>query len=102
MPSDRNRPSTTTTEENLRTAGQRKINLIWERTQAGIAVVIVLSNIAYIFALLMFPNVSNTATNAATLLGNGFFLIVGFYFGRTNHARIGDGYVRASGMDDRR
>jgi len=24
------------------------------------------------------------------LLGNAFFLVIGFYFGRTNHARIGD------------
>lgn len=64
-----------------------QINLLWERTQAGIAIVIVLANIVHIFVLLYVPIVSNAATNAATLLGNGFFLIVGFYFGRTNHTR---------------
>lgn len=64
--------------------------MIWERTQASIAIVIVIANIAYIFLLLFFRDVTNAATNAATLLGNGFFLIVGFYFGRTNHARMGD------------
>jgi hypothetical protein len=99
-----NRPSTTTSEQDLRTAGQRQINLLWERTQAGIAIAIVISNIAYIFALLVFTQVTNAATTAATLLGNGFFLIVGFYFGRTNHARIGDDPSRrreTSAMDDR-
>lgn len=64
-----------------------QINLLWESTQAAIAIVIVLANIVHIFVLLYIPIVSNAATNAATLLGNGFFLIVGFYFGRTNHTR---------------
>jgi hypothetical protein len=104
LPTSDNRPSTTTSEQDLRTAGQRQINLLWERTQAGIAIAIVISNIAYIFALLVFTEVTNAATTAATLLGNGFFLIVGFYFGRTNHARIGDDPSRrrdTTAMDDR-
>jgi hypothetical protein len=101
MPNDGNRLSPATTEQSLRTAGQRQINLIWERTQAGIALAIVVSNIAYIFALLYVTNVTAVATTTAALLGNGFFLIVGFYFGRTNHARVGDGHARASGIDDR-
>lgn len=84
----------------LRSAGQRRINLIWEYTQAGIAVVVVVSNVVYVFVLLFIPDVSARATTAATLLSNAFFLVVGFYFGRTNHARIGDEPDRQ--LDDRR
>lgn len=85
---------TTTSEDDLHTAGQRRINLIWEYTQATIAVTIVLANIAYAFVILMIPSPPN-----AFLLANAFFLVIGFYFGRTNHARIGDTQRRP--MDDR-
>ncbi len=71
-------PPTTTASEDLTTAGQRKINLIWEITQAIIAVVV---TIALIFASLQQID--------APELKNAFFLIVGFYFSRTNHAAIG-------------
>lgn len=83
------RPSTTTVEQNLRTASQRRINLIWEYTQAAIALLTVTSNIAYVFIGLFVP-ASVVATSSAELLKNAFFLVIGFYFGRTNHARIGD------------
>lgn len=78
------------TEQDLKTAGQRRINLIWEYTQAGIAGVVVLANVLYIFALLFVSPVPTGAETAATLLANAFFLVIGFYFGRTNHARLGD------------
>lgn len=70
---------TTTTEENLYTAARRRVDLIWETTQAIIAVTVVLANLGGAFIL--------PVTNQ--LLANAFFLIVGFYFGRTNHARKG-------------
>ena len=85
---------TTTSEQDLRTAGQRKINLIWERTQAAIAVGVVSANILYIFILLFVHDVAPSATNAASLLANAFFLVIGFYFGRTNHTRMGDSQIR--------
>lgn len=66
------------------------INLIWERTQAAIAVGVVAANISYIFILLFVRDVNSTATTAAVLLSNAFFLVIGLYFGRTNHARMGD------------
>lgn len=69
---------TTTLQEDITTAGQRRVNLIWEFTQAAIAVVIVLA-LVYL-AIAQSP--SETVTNA-------FFLIVGFYFSRTNHQAIG-------------
>jgi hypothetical protein len=72
-------PVDTTTEESRYTASQRRINLIWETTQAIIAVAVVAANVWAAFAL--------PAQNG--LLANAFFLVIGFYFGRTNHARAG-------------
>ena len=71
-------PPTTTEQEDIVTAGQRQINYIWELTQAGIAVAVTLG--------MIFVPISG-AHNAT--LENAFFLIVGFYFSRTNHTAIG-------------
>ena len=71
-------PPTTTDQEDMVVAGQRKINLIWEITQAVVAVIITL---ATIYAAL------NSID--ARALGNAFFLIVSMYFVRTNHKLIG-------------
>ena len=71
--------ATTTKEEDLHTASQRKINLTWEYTQAIIALSVILANIG--LAL-----VGGTEVEA---MKNALFVIIGFYFGRTNHARIG-------------
>jgi hypothetical protein len=76
---------TTTLEEDRLTAAARAINLIWEVTQALIAVAVVLANVLAAFYL--------PGQNA--LLANAFFLIIGFYFGRTNHARSGGIVSRA-------
>lgn len=70
---------TTTTEEDRHSKGQREINFIWEVTQAVIAVSIVAANVVAAFQL----------PSQNTLLANAFFLVIGFYFGRTNHARSG-------------
>jgi len=68
----------TTREEDRKTAGQRRINVIWETTQAIIAVTITLACIY------------TAATKIeATVLSNAFFLVIGFYFSRTNHQRVG-------------
>lgn len=73
----------------VRSASQVRVNLIWEYTQAAIAGITVLSNVVYIFVLLFVPNPNAHAVTAASLLSNGFFLVIGFYFGRTNHQREG-------------
>lgn len=65
----------------LTAAGQRRINLIWEYTQSIIAVTI---TFARIYAALWPPLGAGSEA-----LSNAFFLIVGFYFSRTNHAAIG-------------
>jgi hypothetical protein len=71
-------PATTTVEQDRHSHGQRQINLTWEVTQAVIAMSITLATI--------FGAVKGVQSDT---LQNGFFLIVGFYFGRTNHARAG-------------
>ena len=75
---------TTTTQEDLVTAGQRKINLIWEYTQAAIALIVTVANMVVAVYSAMKPNVP-----FPVILSSSFFLIVGFYFSRTNHAAIG-------------
>lgn len=73
---------TTTTQQDLTTAGQRKVNLIWEYTQAFIAIVVVMATMAK--ALTLPPN-----AQLPTILSVAFGTVVGFYFSRTNHAAIG-------------
>ncbi len=79
-------PPTTTAEQNRVTVGQRRVNLIWEVTQALIAVAVTGSTL-YVSAQLALKE--NGQAAAFLLLSNAFFLVVGFYFGRTNHQRTG-------------
>lgn len=77
---------TTTEQQNLTKAGQRKINLIWEYTQAFIAVLVVLSNLV----VGVWVGLGWSATKEVPpMLTNALFLVVGFYFSRTNHSAIG-------------
>ncbi len=76
---------TTTEQEDLTTAGQRKINLIWEYTQAIIALMVV---IATMWAG-VYTAISHSADQIPTVLSLAFGTVVGFYFSRTNHAAIG-------------
>ena len=71
-------PPTTTVQQDIVTTRQSRINIIWEATQAIIAISITL---AIIFCAIV--------GRASQELTNAFFLIVGFYFSRTNHAAIG-------------
>lgn len=68
----------TTSQEDMVTRGQRIINKIWEVTQALIALSVTAS--------LIYVSVNRID---AEELKNAFFLIVGFYFSRTNHSAIG-------------
>ncbi|HUF02810.1 MAG TPA: hypothetical protein VMM38_01400 [Aridibacter sp.] len=109
-PVRKNVPPRTTAEEDRRTSGQRDINLIWERTQRHIALSVVtvtcLVAAAIIGANLVRPCEAGGISApialvlaAFILLSDLSFLVAGFYFGRTNHARIGDEKTRS--MDDR-
>lgn len=69
----------TTAQDDLVTAGQRRINLIWEITQAVIAV-----SITWAIVYMRIKGLESDGT-----LTNAFFLIVSMYFIRTNHKLIG-------------
>lgn len=80
-----NLPPTTTEQEDKISAGQRRINLIWEATQAIIAIMIV----AAVVVAALAPTFTGRPTLVPDILSNALFLIVGFYFSRTNHSSIG-------------
>lgn len=70
----------TTAQEDLVVTRQSQISLIWEISQAVIALTIT-------FAVIY----SSVLKTVSQELANAFFLIVGFYFSRTNHEKIGGG-----------
>jgi len=80
-------PPTTTRQQDITTAGQRRINFIWEFTQAFIAVVVVASNM--IVGVYQGLGFSNSDKEFPFILSSSLFLVIGFYFSRTNHAAIG-------------
>jgi len=97
---DASRPPTTTSEEDLgtaasrdqlakRTAGQRRINTVWEVTQ-GVLAVSVVETALYVAANLALGPQADVRQIGLVMLASLANLVVGFYFGRTNHARIGD------------
>jgi hypothetical protein len=85
-------------EADRATFGQRRVNLIWEMTQSVIALAVAGTTL-YVSASLVLRGGADLA--AFVLLGNTFFLIVGFYFGRTNHEKTG-GVPKALDYEDRR
>lgn len=77
------------------THGQRRINLIWEITQAFVALAVTFTTLFVSARIVLYgiehPEQAPTSylTAAFLLLSNAFFLVIGFYFGRTNHQRTG-------------
>jgi hypothetical protein len=80
-------PPTTTAQQDITHAGQRRINLIWEVTQAFIAIIVVLGNI--IVGVFRGMELVKTDKEFPFILSSALFLVIGFYFSRTNHAAIG-------------
>ncbi len=76
---------TTTLQEDMVSAGQRRINLIWEWTQSVISIVVVAANMV----VAVYDGVMPVHGEYPVILSSSLFLIVGFYFSRTNHAAIG-------------
>ena len=95
-PEDPPAQATTTTEEDRHTRNQRHVNLIWEFTQAFVAVSVVIT-VLYISARIALTALapeatekqSGLATTAFVLLSSLASLVIGFYFGRTNHQNVG-------------
>jgi len=70
----------------LAVARHQRINLIWEYTQAFIAwacVIVALGSSLY----LIFTGTEPLAERAYQFVTNIGLLVIGFYFGRTNHTR---------------
>lgn len=84
MTSDTALAATTTSEEDRKTLGQRRINLIWETTQAAVAVSVTITTLGVCAYLVTHDRGSE---GAFLLLSNVFFLVVGTYFQRTNHTK---------------
>lgn len=84
---------TTTEEEDRATVGQRRINLIWETTQALVALSVTITTLV-VSARMAIADEPDSA--AFLLLSNVFFLVVGTYFHRTNNTAtggVGKGYA---------
>ena len=88
----------TTVEDDMVTAGQRAVNLIWESTQSQIAKVTVYANILIIIVVIVglvaLKGQIGTELIAIILAALGSIntttgIIIGFYFSRTNHQSIG-------------
>lgn len=88
----------TTEEQDTVTAGQRKINLIWEQTQRAIAIFSVFSGIlinavviGLILALAREMTVNQLAIISMCLqfINLTAGIVIGFYFSRTNHQKTG-------------
>ena len=73
-------------ERSLVTAGQRRVNIMWEVTQSIIAITVTIASL-YIAGVLALNG--NEDNSAFLLMSNAFFLIIGFYFSRTNHSKTG-------------
>lgn len=70
--------ATTTSQQDKTTSGQRRINLIWEVTQA---VIVVMITAAQIYCSL--------TQIESKELSYAFFLVVSMYLVRTNHTKTG-------------
>lgn len=77
---------TTTSEQDVTTASQRRINLIWEVTQATVAILVVLANMV----VGVYQGIDGRGPHEfPTILSSSLFLVIGFYFARTNHSATG-------------
>lgn len=71
----------------LTTAGHRRINLIWEVTQAMVAGSVTIATLIVCAWTIIY---GKSPDGAFQLLSNVFFLVVGTYFQRTNHTKSSD------------
>jgi hypothetical protein len=87
-------PPTTTHQEDLTTLGQRKINLIWEYTQAAVAIGVIALTMIVDGGSTLICLVTNRDPTVAQMTGVSFVnliagIVISFYFSRTNYAAIG-------------
>lgn len=83
---------TSTEEQDRVSLGQRHINLIWENTQRMVALSVIWTALGAASGLIVFGRQLATPDlqlAAAVFLFGVANLVTGFYFGRTNHQRVG-------------
>jgi len=88
----RTTPPTTTEEDDRRTASQRAINLKWEETQSKVAMAVSAVSLGIAGSMAMFGKWLGTIElqlASVVFLYGVANLVIGFYFGRTNHQRQG-------------
>lgn len=78
-------PAETTEQQDITHAGQRRINLIWEYTQAFLALFMTVA----VTGLGVFLAVQGRIDDVPPFLTLMVGLIIGTYFQRTNHEKIG-------------
>lgn len=97
-PGDPPMQADTTSEQQIITAGQRNINLMWETTQSRIALFVVIVGITInclVVLMLLFTSRDITVNQLAVIsIALQFInltagIVIGFYFSRTNHTAIG-------------
>jgi cobalamin synthase len=71
----------------LRNKGQRRINGLWEFTQSLVALLV--TGVTLYAALNVISKGAADSREMIIFLTNVFFVVIGFYFGRTNHQRTG-------------
>ena len=81
----------TTDARILEAAGQRETSNLWERTQQIIALAVVGASLTTAVFLIVFGAIHNADAEpvAFVFLASVANLVFGFYFGRTNHTRVG-------------
>lgn len=80
---------TTTSEEDRHSAGQRDINRTWEETQRLIALGVTAVSLSVAAWLAVMGATESVQTAALVFVFGVANLVIGFYFGRTNHTRTG-------------
>lgn len=76
----------------LRVEGQRNINLIWETTQQKIALFVIGASLLVSCVLGVFGKwLGSPELQLASIVSiyGAANLVIGFYFGRTNHTKVG-------------
>jgi len=81
--------ATTTAQEDLTHAGQRRVNIIWERTQAFIAGAVTVASLAVVSLAIFLPINGPIAMAGIVFVTNLASLVINSYFQRTNHTRVG-------------
>jgi hypothetical protein len=85
--------ATTTYQQDLVSAGQRRVNLIWEYTQSFVTIAVVVTNMIVAATNAI---AHGTVAEHPAILSSSLFLILGFYYSRTNHTAVGGVGIKPS------